>query len=90
VLNLGEDPDLNVSLSPLVWALAMGACLGGNGTLIGASANVVCAGLSEQHGYPISFNQFFKIGFPMMLVTVFVAMNYLLICHAAIGWNEPI
>jgi len=43
-----------------VWALAMGACLGGNGTLIGASANVVCAGLSEQYGYPISFIKYTK------------------------------
>ncbi|XP_062513891.1 P protein-like [Corticium candelabrum] len=89
VLNLGVDPDLNLSLSPLVWSLAMGACLGGNGTLIGASANVVCAGLAEQHGYRISFNHFFKFGFPMMIVTVFTAMTYLIICHAAIGWNGP-
>jgi Na+/H+ antiporter NhaD/arsenite permease-like protein len=87
VLNLGSDSTLNLPLPPLVWALAFGACLGGNGTLIGASANVVCAGLAEQHGYPFSFNYFFKYGFPMMLVTVFIATVYLLICHVAIGWN---
>ncbi|XP_073243495.1 P protein-like [Porites lutea] len=66
-------------LDPLVWALAMGSCLGGNGTLIGASANVVCAGLAEQYGYPITFNKFFKVGFVIMLATTFTAMIYLLI-----------
>lgn len=89
VITLGNDPEVNLPLPPLVWALAMGACLGGNGTLIGASANVVCAGIAEQHGYPITFNMFFKIGFPMMLVTNAVAMVYLLICHSAAGWNSP-
>jgi Na+/H+ antiporter NhaD/arsenite permease-like protein len=44
------DPNVNLPLRPLVWALAFGACLGGNGTLIGASANVVCAGMAEQVG----------------------------------------
>ena len=57
----------NVELGPLIWALAFGACLGGNGTLIGASANVVMAGMSEEAGYPVSFNEFFKAGFPMMI-----------------------
>ena len=58
------DPEggLGLPLQPLVWALALGACLGGNGTLIGASANVVCAGVSEQHGYALSFGDFFKVG----------------------------
>ena len=45
--------ELNIDLGPLIWALAFGACLGGNGTLIGASANVVTAGMSEEAGYPI-------------------------------------
>ena len=59
VVELSRSPDLDLSLRPLVWALAFGACLGGNGTLIGASANVVCAGIAEQHGYKISFIKFF-------------------------------
>lgn len=88
ISQVASDPDVNVPLRPLVWALAFGACLGGNGTLIGASANVVCAGMAEQAGIPISFNRFFKIGFPMMLVSTTVAMIYLLICHSAIGWNS--
>ena len=51
VTGLADSPELNLPLQPLAWALALGACLGGNGTLIGASANVVCAGVAEQHGY---------------------------------------
>lgn len=78
-----------VPLRPLVWSLAFGACLGGNGTLIGASANVVMVGLAEQEGITISFNRFFTVGFPIMLLSTTVAMFYLLICHAAFSWDEP-
>jgi len=68
------DPVLAEQISgfvtnPLWWALAIGAGLGGNGTLVGASANLVSAGLSERMGYPITFNAFFRVGFPYMLVT---------------------
>lgn len=77
----------NIPLQPLTFALAFGACLGGNGTLIGASANVVCAGIAEQHGYGFSFKEFFKVGFPLMLVTTVIAMFYLLICHVAFKWH---
>ncbi|KAH7975993.1 hypothetical protein HPB52_007250 [Rhipicephalus sanguineus] len=59
VNGLGES-DLGLKLGPLIYALAFGACLGGNGTLIGASANVVCAGVAEQHGYKFSFFEFFR------------------------------
>uniref|UniRef100_A0A3B5LBB0 Oculocutaneous albinism II n=1 Tax=Xiphophorus couchianus TaxID=32473 RepID=A0A3B5LBB0_9TELE len=60
LINLSQDVDVNLPVKPLIFALAMGACLGGNGTLIGASANVVCAGIAEQHGYGFSFVEFFK------------------------------
>ncbi|MHC1630894.1 MAG: ArsB/NhaD family transporter [Methanotrichaceae archaeon] len=63
----------------LWWALAIGACYGGNGTLIGASANVVTAGLAERAGYPIQFNEFLKIGAPVMFVSVFLGSIYILI-----------
>ena len=53
--------DLQLPLPPLVYALAIGACLGGNGTLIGASANLVCAGVADQHGYSYSFKDFFVV-----------------------------
>ena len=72
---------LNLDLGPLIWALAFGACLGGNGTLIGASANVVTAGMSEEAGYPISFNQFFKAGFPVMLMTVSIITGYVVMVY---------
>lgn len=53
--------ELDLPLPPIVYALALGACLGGNGTLIGSSANLVCAGVSEQHGYSYSFRDFFVV-----------------------------
>jgi Na+/H+ antiporter NhaD/arsenite permease-like protein len=56
--------------SPLWWALALGADLGGNGTLIGSSAGVVAGGLSEKFGHRITFNRWFRIGFPFMLITL--------------------
>nr|XP_021530247.1 P protein [Aotus nancymaae] len=59
-----------------------------NGTLIGASANVVCAGIAEQHGYGFSFVEFFRLGFPMMVVSCTVGMCYLLVAHVVLGWNE--
>uniref|UniRef100_A0A2A4JQX1 Citrate transporter-like domain-containing protein n=1 Tax=Heliothis virescens TaxID=7102 RepID=A0A2A4JQX1_HELVI len=78
VTSLGNNPTLNLPMAPLIWALSFGACLGGNGTLIGASANVVCAGVAEQHGYRFTFVQFFKIGFPIMIGHLIVASGYLM------------
>lgn len=60
VVSVASNETLGLPLQPLVWALAFGPCLGGNGTLIGASANVVCASIAEQHGYEFSFNEYFK------------------------------
>ena len=65
----------------LWWALAFGACFGGNGTMIGASANVVTLGISESAGYPIRFFQFMKIAFPFMLLSVVVANVWLLLVY---------
>lgn len=67
------------NLNPLWWSLALGACLGGNGSLVGAAANVIVAGLAEKKGHPISFIGFLKVGFPVMMLSVFMAMIYLLI-----------
>lgn len=64
------------NLEPLWWSLALGACLGGNGTLVGASANVIVAGLAAQEGYQISFIKFLKIGFPLMLLSILIASVY--------------
>jgi Na+/H+ antiporter NhaD/arsenite permease-like protein len=63
----------------LFYSLSVGSAMGGNGSLIGASANVVTAGISERAGYPITFVHFLKVGFPAMLVTVAVGMIWLLI-----------
>ncbi|XP_077284530.1 P protein-like isoform X2 [Arctopsyche grandis] len=86
-ISLGSNPTLQLPLQPLMWALSFGACLGGNGTLIGASANIVCAGIAEKHGYRISFTTFFKMGFPIMLGSITVATVYLLTSHVLFKWN---
>ena len=78
--------ELNIDLGPLIWALAFGACLGGNGTLIGASANVVTAGMAEEAGYPISFNEFFKAGFPIMILTTAIVSLYMVLVYV-VGAN---
>ena len=72
---LNLNPSINstfggLSISPLWWALALGADLGGNGTLIGSSAGVVAVGISLKYGHKISFIRWFKIGFPFMILTV--------------------
>jgi Na+/H+ antiporter NhaD/arsenite permease-like protein len=59
------------------WALAMGADLGGNATLIGASANVILAGMAEREGHPITFGQFLRFGVPVTLGTTVIATVYL-------------
>lgn len=64
-------------LTPLWWALSLGACLGGNGTLIGASANVVVAGLARQKGINFTFRGYTKIGFPLMLLAILLCSGYL-------------
>ena len=64
---------------PLWVALSLGACLGGNGTLVGASANVVLTSMSEREGHPITFLKFFKVGFPMMILSVAVCTVYMLV-----------
>lgn len=65
------------NLEPLWWALSLGACLGGNGTLIGASANVIVAGMAEKQGVIITFRQFFKVGFPLMIISIIISTVYL-------------
>ncbi|WP_018133411.1 ArsB/NhaD family transporter [Effusibacillus pohliae] len=64
------------NLEPLWWSLALGACLGGNGSLIGASANVIVAGLAAKEGQPISFLKFLWIGFPLMILSILISTVY--------------
>lgn len=80
---LNQNPSIAAEfgnmISPLWWALSLGAGLGGNGTLIGSSAGIIAIGLAEKHGYKITFMQFFKIGFPFMIITVAVGSVVLMI-----------
>ncbi len=68
-----------IDVWPLWWAVSIGACFGGNGTIIGASANVVLTGIANRRGYPITFIDFLKIGAPMMIMSIILATAYLLI-----------
>jgi Na+/H+ antiporter NhaD/arsenite permease-like protein len=70
---LAHQPDV----LPLWWALALGACLGGNGTIIGASANVVIVDLARKAGYHISFWRFTAFGFPIMVGSILLSSAYL-------------
>ena len=65
------------ALEPVWWSLALGACLGGNGSLVGAAANVMVSGMSERAGYPISFVRFLKYGLPLMALSIVIANIYL-------------
>jgi len=75
--NFGLQTGGNIDV--LWWSLALGACLGGNGTLVGASANVIASGIVEKHGKRLSFMEYFKVGFPLMLVSVCIAYGYIVI-----------
>lgn len=74
--------DSGMDITPLWWALSLGACLGGNGTLIGASANVVLTGISSKNGHPITYMEFLKIGFPVMILSLIICTIYMLIRYA--------
>ena len=65
------------NLDPMWWSLSLGACLGGNGTLIGASANVVVASMAAQRGKQISFLGFMKVAFPIMVLTILISSVYI-------------
>ena len=64
------------NLEPIWWSLALGACLGGNGTLVGASANLIVAGLAAARGVRITFIDYFKVGFPIMIFTIVLSTVY--------------
>jgi Na+/H+ antiporter NhaD/arsenite permease-like protein len=76
LLAMGEG---GIDVEPLWWALSLGACLGGNGTLIGASANVVLSGISNREGYPLTFIDYLKVGAPLMALSVAISGVYLVL-----------
>jgi Na+/H+ antiporter NhaD/arsenite permease-like protein len=65
------------NLEPLWWSLALGACLGGNGSLVGASANLIVAGFAERAGHRIRFLPFMLVAFPLMLLSIVIATFYI-------------
>jgi Na+/H+ antiporter NhaD/arsenite permease-like protein len=80
---LGGIMDLNL----LWWALSLGACLGGNGTAIGASANVVVIGMMEKRGIRVTFMEYMKVAFPLMLLSIVACTFYLILWNRYhVGW----
>lgn len=79
IMQMDQMTDINVF--PLWWALSLGACLGGNGTAIGASANVVAIGMADREGFHISFGHYFKIAFPIMLITIAISTVYIMVVY---------
>ncbi len=69
------------NLEPVWWSLSLGACLGGNGTIIGASANLIVAGMAAEKGVHISFIRYFKLGFPIMLITIVLSTIYVYLVY---------
>lgn len=68
-----------MDVMPYWWAISLGSCIGGIGTLIGASANVVMASISKRNGYEITFMDYTKIGFPIMLMCTAISCVYLVL-----------
>jgi len=73
--NIGAATSFN--LNPVWWALSLGACLGGNGTFIAAAANLVGVNILKRQGRIITFKDFFRIGFPIMLISIILSSSYL-------------
>jgi len=76
MIPLIQEVGQHMEVEPLWWSLALGACLGGNFTIIGASANVLVVNLSERAGYPISFGSFLKYGVLLTLETLVASTVY--------------
>ncbi len=79
ITTLGQSG--HTDITPLWWAISLGACLGGNGTLIGASANVVVAGIAERNGHKLSFIKYMKVGFPLMILSIAISTVYLVVFY---------
>ncbi|MFV0440418.1 MAG: SLC13 family permease [Lachnospirales bacterium] len=74
ITTLGAD---GMTTEPLWWALALGACFGGNGTIIGSSAGVIVAGASDKQGYKITFGEYMKVGMPLTILSLIVSTVFL-------------
>lgn len=76
IIQIAENVE-GVHIKGLGWALCFGADFGGMGTLIGASANIVMAGIAHEAGFHVTFGQFFRIGFPTMWIALAISVCYL-------------
>ncbi|RLC44777.1 MAG: hypothetical protein DRH70_08440 [Candidatus Coatesbacteria bacterium] len=80
-VKMGLDPNSATALAPisepLYWSLALGACLGGNGSLVGASANVVISQIAKRNNYEITFGKFTRYGLPLMLFSIVISSVYI-------------
>jgi Na+/H+ antiporter NhaD/arsenite permease-like protein len=76
IQNMGDALGGEAALLPLWWSLSLGACFGGNGSLVGASANLIVAGIGDRSGVPFRFLPFLKYAFPMMLVSIAISQLY--------------
>lgn len=81
----GTDLLHHKDLMPVWWSLALGACLGGNGTIVGASANVIVVGMAERAGKRISFVRFMAYGMPVMVLTLLIATLYVWLRYYHLG-----
>ncbi|TDG47328.1 hypothetical protein AWZ03_006321 [Drosophila navojoa] len=78
---------INIPLIPMIWALTYSICFAGNGSLFSTTANVAATSIAHQHGYKITSSEFFKYGFPVMIITNSIASVYLLIAHGIFHWH---
>jgi Na+/H+ antiporter NhaD/arsenite permease-like protein len=75
--------DTGLEADPMWWALALGACLGGNLTIVGASANIVVANMAARYGHPITFMQFFRYGLGVVVVSLLISTVYVFVRYLA-------
>ena len=87
IIQLSENPDLGLDIRPLAWSLALGACIGGIGTLVGASCTLVTAGIAEAQGYKMGFFSYTMRGAPFAALCLIIATAYMLIVFVGLGLN---
>ncbi|XP_070071886.1 P protein isoform X2 [Drosophila takahashii] len=86
-IDMAFDDGVNVKIMPLVWATCFGTSYGANGTLLGSCANEFAAVVARAYGYEISFRAFFRVGFPIMLLTIVICTLFLMIADSVLSWQ---
>ncbi len=81
IQDIGANLGIEQDITSLWWALSLGACLGGNGSLVGASANLVVSGIAERGGYSIKFIPFMLRAFPLMIFSIIISSFYLILFY---------